>query len=651
MYFTLPLRVGERESIEAVIAHIDILILSQNCIDEHETDVVDPDDRGLSAVHEQQNLCVDSHHQISPTVHAQHENLFVDPRADDFRAEQTSDDSRRSVDLDVWPPSSHNDDTSGQDNPQEKPPSQQTVTFSTPHRLDTTQNTSFKRKKNSEDGRSSKLAHIEPGDAVAGESGNGGVEYATTWTYEDFAPRYYILIPSSSRTSEVRDIASKILTKVFGVSKSEGLDKYRLGLTEIYFGANMLAFLENLRTTRLNHCATVIQKNLKANYHRRRYLEARSAAVLIQSITRSHLAWKHIQETRRIKAAITVQRVWRGQKQRRGLNTICNKVILMQAAAKGFLRRREIMDTRVRKGAVLIQSVWRLRRYVKSWRQYKHKVVIVQSLWRGKCARRRCEEIRQVMASSDPVGQGDHGNVRVAELPAYWQTQVQRIKSITAIEDCQRFCYKVRHPITSIDVRPDQDALERSGGPDNISARDRRLKQLKFLMDEGLKKEKSLETPRIVLQVSRRVHLVELTASYEEALEAERASKKRGQPSVKERFVDVLFPHTIQYKTKKDREGGKGSKEGKCGKGEKGKKRKKGGKKRGLKKQISNLSLLLPGIVASEMPSKLLVIETIRHHELPDYPIGGAISVLQCLRIVKTRRPPFGAISDAYGDC
>ena len=86
-----------------------------------------------------------------------------------------------------------------------------------------------------------------------------------------------MLVPSSSRTSEIWDMTNKILTSVLGDSKSEGLDKYQLGLTEIFFGADLLAILENLRTTCLNHCATVIQKNLKAKYYCRKYLEARSA--------------------------------------------------------------------------------------------------------------------------------------------------------------------------------------------------------------------------------------------------------------------------------------------------------------------------------------------------------------------------------------
>jgi hypothetical protein len=69
----------------------------------------------------------------------------------------------------------------------------------------------------------------------------------------------------------------------------------------------------------------------------------------------------------------------------------------------------------------------------------------------------------------------------------------------------------------------------------------RRLKQLKFLIEDGSEKEKSLKAPKWVLQVSKRVHLVELTAKYMEEVEAEKAApKKRGRPSVKERFTNLL---------------------------------------------------------------------------------------------------------------
>ncbi len=96
--------------------------------------------------------------------------------------------------------------------------------------------------------------------------------YPTRWTYEEFALRYYMLIPSAKWTSEIRAMADAILTKALGNSTGKGLDKYQLGLTKIFFRAGMLAFLENLRTNRLNECATMIQKNLKARYYRKRYL-------------------------------------------------------------------------------------------------------------------------------------------------------------------------------------------------------------------------------------------------------------------------------------------------------------------------------------------------------------------------------------------
>jgi myosin-5 len=63
-----------------------------------------------------------------------------------------------------------------------------------------------------------------------------------------------MLVPLLSRTSEIRDIANKILTKVLKASKSKGLDKYQLRLIEIFFYINILVFLENLRITRLDYC-------------------------------------------------------------------------------------------------------------------------------------------------------------------------------------------------------------------------------------------------------------------------------------------------------------------------------------------------------------------------------------------------------------
>ncbi|KAI1850456.1 hypothetical protein JX265_013418 [Neoarthrinium moseri] len=219
--------------------------------------------------------------------------------------------------------------------------------------------------------------------------------YPTRWTYEEFALRYYMLVPSAQWTAEIRQMANAILSKALGESTGQGQDKYQLGLTKIFFRAGMLAFMENLRTERLNAAAIMIQKNLKARYYRSRYLEARNAVVGFQSVARAFVIRKKAQEWRTIKAATTIQRVWKGQKQRKAFLKIRADLVLAQAAAKGFLRRKEIMETRVGNAALLIQRVWRSRRQLRQWRSYRKKVVLVQSLWRGKQARKGYKKVRE----------------------------------------------------------------------------------------------------------------------------------------------------------------------------------------------------------------------------------------------------------------
>lgn len=219
--------------------------------------------------------------------------------------------------------------------------------------------------------------------------------YPTRWTYEEFALRYYMLCHSSQWTSEIKEMANAILVKALGDFKQQKQDKYQLGLTKIFFRAGMLAFLENLRTSRLNQCATMIQKNLKCKYYRRRYLEARESVLTTQSLIRGFLARERTEEIRRIKSATSIQRVWRGQRERKRFLTTRNHFILFDSIAKGYLCRRNILDSIHGNAAKVIQRAFRSWRQIRAWRQYRRRVVIVQSLWRGKSARKEYRTLRE----------------------------------------------------------------------------------------------------------------------------------------------------------------------------------------------------------------------------------------------------------------
>nr|POE65187.1 myosin-2 [Quercus suber] len=219
--------------------------------------------------------------------------------------------------------------------------------------------------------------------------------YPTRWTYEEFALRYYMLIPSTQWTTEIRAMANAILRKALGEAKKDGTDKYQLGLTKIFFRAGMLAFLENLRTSRLNDAAIMIQKNLRAKYYRRRYLEAITAVKTFQAVARAGMARKRAEGARQQKAATTVQRVWRGQKERKRYVQFRNDLVLFEATAKGWLCRKMILDKRLGDAARTIQRTWRKHQQLKHWRSYRKKIVFIQSLWRGKTARRSYKTLRE----------------------------------------------------------------------------------------------------------------------------------------------------------------------------------------------------------------------------------------------------------------
>ena len=218
--------------------------------------------------------------------------------------------------------------------------------------------------------------------------------YPTRWTYEEFAVRYYMLIPSAQWTSEIRKMADAILSKALGTGR-EGMDKYQLGLTKIFFRAGMLAFLENLRTNRLNECAIMIQKNLKAKYYRRKYLQARQSIIDLQALSRAFAARLMAQHLRQQKAATMIQTIWRAQRERKRFNDIRNNIIHLQSVTKGYLTRKNLMETRYENATRLIQRVWRNRRGLRQFKAYRKQVILIQSLWRRKKAMRAYKGMRE----------------------------------------------------------------------------------------------------------------------------------------------------------------------------------------------------------------------------------------------------------------
>lgn len=348
--------------------------------------------------------------------------------------------------------------------------------------------------------------------------------YPTRWTYEEFALRYYMLTHSSQWTSEIREMANAILSKALGTSSERGLDKYQLGLTKIFFRAGMLAFLENLRTSRLDECAILIQKNLKARYYRRQYLDARESIIQSQALVRGFMARRRAQELRTIRAATSIQRVWRGQKQRKAFLKIRQDMITFESIAKGYLRRKHIMETRVGNAALIIQRSWRSRQQLKSWRQYRRKVVLIQSLWRGKRARRGYKKVREEARDLKQISYKlENKVVELTQSLGSMKEKNRNLASQVENYEGQIKSWKNRHNALEARTKELQTEANQAGiAVARLQAMEDEMKKLQVAFDESTTNIKRMQEEERNLRETLRMSKTELETAKNDSMQHEK---------------------------------------------------------------------------------------------------------------------------------
>jgi myosin V len=340
-------------------------------------------------------------------------------------------------------------------------------------------------------------------------------------------------------------MAMRILKKALGRDSGikQGIDKYQLGLTKIFFRAGMLAHLENLRTSKLNDCAIMIQKNLRCKYYRRKYLEARESILQFQSYTRGHLARKRAEEERRIKAATTIQRVWRGQKERKKFHEIRNNVILLQAVAKGYLCRRNITETRIGNAARVIQRSWRARRQLRAWRAYRKKVVIIQNLWRGRKARREYKKMREEARDLKQISYKLEN--KVVELTQSLGTLKRENKALTTqVESYENQLKSLRGRYNASEARCKELQLEANQAgitAARLVAKEEEMEKLRRSYEELSMNYKRLQEEEKTVRESLRLTKIELdnTKQRNADLEVENASLKQQVAELQEELEAV----------------------------------------------------------------------------------------------------------------
>ncbi|KAF7359510.1 Myosin 5 [Mycena sanguinolenta] len=255
--------------------------------------------------------------------------------------------------------------------------------------------------------------------------------YPTRWTYEEFAERYYMLVPSSDwqpliQSMDLRRLCTTILEKTI-----TDTDKYQNGLTKIFFRAGMLAALESLRSDRLNAMVTVVQKNMRRRMAVKKYQQLRQATIKIQTWWRGVMARKLVEFIRREVSAKRLQTIARRFIQRKRFLDTKNVITLFQSRVRGIQARQWFRQERTTRAAILLQSLLRGVAARRVFRADVHHVIYLQSCIRRRYARR---ELRRLKAEARSVNTYKEASYRlenkVVELTQTLQTRTEERKQL-----------------------------------------------------------------------------------------------------------------------------------------------------------------------------------------------------------------------------
>ncbi|ORX55940.1 myosin-2 [Piromyces finnis] len=225
--------------------------------------------------------------------------------------------------------------------------------------------------------------------------------YPTRWTFQEFVDRYYLLLKSEDWNSK----DYKTMTEKIVESTITNPDKYQFGITKVFFRTGMLAYLEKIRSDRLNKAITMVQKNIKCFIYKKRYINIREAALTVQAAVRIKLAQQLLKTKREECAAITIQKNVRAYASRKRYNELRDAAITIQSAIRLIKAKNEYIELKRNSAAIKIQKVFRGERTRKFYKQQISSIVYVQSCIRRISALNQYRELKKEAKSITHIKQ------------------------------------------------------------------------------------------------------------------------------------------------------------------------------------------------------------------------------------------------------
>ncbi|OWB56616.1 hypothetical protein B5S28_g2523 [[Candida] boidinii] len=263
--------------------------------------------------------------------------------------------------------------------------------------------------------------------------------------YSDFVKNFSILVDSIERESllhnnkkneiDFKNFAEKVLVKTVNDPH-----KFQLGKTKIFFKAGILAYMEKLKTNKLNQSATIIQKNLRCYYGKKDYQNIKKSLLNIQSLIRGYLIRDQIRKEIEKNSAISIQSLIRGFNTRKEINNKINSIINLQALIRGYEFRLNSERKHKSNAAIKIQTALRGYDARLKYKKTIKSIVFTQSCLRKQLAKIEYKQLRTEAKSLNKMKEVQYSlENKVIELTQSLTSKVEENSNLVSqIENLQK---------------------------------------------------------------------------------------------------------------------------------------------------------------------------------------------------------------------
>ncbi|XP_023959755.2 unconventional myosin-IXa isoform X3 [Chrysemys picta bellii] len=210
--------------------------------------------------------------------------------------------------------------------------------------------------------------------------------YSCKYSFQDFVDHFHVLLSRGISPSKhnIHDFFRKIKLSP---------DNYQVGRTMVFMKERERQLLQDLLHQEVLRRITLLQRWFRAILERRHFLNLREAAVIIQRYWRSYQSRKQAEDSLVdpllfSNAALVLQAHWRGFVERRRFLQMRVAAFIIQNYWRECSRRRHA-------AAMCIQGGWRGYCAKRLYRAKRNKVILLQAACRGYIARQRFTALKE----------------------------------------------------------------------------------------------------------------------------------------------------------------------------------------------------------------------------------------------------------------